>query len=59
MLAGSPTVSLSANNVSPSIPTSIQNQFRSDLATQEQKTNADIKSFNVYPVISIGFSYAF
>jgi hypothetical protein len=59
MFAGSPTVALSANNVSPSVPAAAQNQFRSDLAAQEQKTNADIKGFNVYPVISIGFSYAF
>jgi hypothetical protein len=59
MFAGSPTVSLSANNISSSVPGAVQNQFRSDLAAQEQKTNADIKGFNVYPVVSIGFSYAF
>jgi hypothetical protein len=59
MFAGSPTVALSANNISSSIPTTIQNQIRSDLAAQEQKTNADIRSFNLYPVLSIGFSYAF
>lgn len=59
MFAGSPTVALSANNISPLIPTAFQNQIRSDLAAQEQKTNADIKSFNLYPVLSIGFSYAF
>ncbi len=59
MFAGSPTVSLAANNVSPSIPISIQNQLRSDLAAQQQKTNADIRSFNLYPVLSIGVSYAF
>jgi hypothetical protein len=59
MFAGSPTVKLSANNVSSLIPTSQQNQIRSDLAAQERQTNGDIKSFNLYPVISIGFSYAF
>jgi hypothetical protein len=59
MFAGSPNVSLSANNLSPSIPLAVQNQFRSDLAAQQQKTNADISSFNIYPVLSIGFSYAF
>jgi hypothetical protein len=59
MFAGSPTVALSANNISSSIPTPLQNQIRSDLAAQEQKTNADIRSFNLYPVLSIGFSYAF
>jgi hypothetical protein len=59
MFAGSPTVSLSANNVSSAVPVAVQNQLRSDLATQQQKTNADIKGFNIYPVLSIGFSYAF
>ncbi len=59
MFAGSPSVSLSANNISAGVPGEIQNQFRSDLAAQEQKTNTDIKGFNVYPVVSIGFSYAF
>jgi hypothetical protein len=59
MFAGSPTVALSANNISSSIPTTLQNQIRSDLAAQEQKTNADIRNFNLYPVLSIGFSYAF
>ncbi|PSB53472.1 hypothetical protein [Chamaesiphon polymorphus] len=59
MFAGSPTVSLSANNISPLVPAAIQNQLRSDLAAQQQKTNADISSFRLYPVLSIGFSYAF
>jgi hypothetical protein len=59
MFAGSPKVSLLANNISPSVPAVIQNQLRSDLAAQQQKTNADISSFNLYPVLSIGFSYAF
>jgi hypothetical protein len=59
MFAGSPTVSLAANNVSPSVPVAIQNQLRSDLAAQQQKTNSDIRSFNVFPVLSIGVSYAF
>ncbi len=59
MFAGSPTVKLSANNISSLIPTAQQNQIRSDLAAQERQTNGAIKSFNLYPVISIGFSYAF
>jgi hypothetical protein len=59
MFAGSPSVALSANNFSSSIPISLQNQFQSNLAAQQQKTNADISSFNLYPVLSIGFSYAF
>ncbi|NJR31766.1 MAG: hypothetical protein HC778_01355 [Chamaesiphon sp. CSU_1_12] len=59
MFAGSPTVSLSANNISPLVPVAIQNQLRSDLAAQQQRTNADISSFRLYPVLSIGFSYAF
>lgn len=59
MFSGSPTVKLSANNISSLIPTAQQNQIRSDLAAQERQTNSDIKSFNLYPVISIGFSYGF
>jgi hypothetical protein len=59
MFAGSPTVRLRANNISPLIPAGQQAQIRNDLAVQEQQTNRDIGSFNVYPVLSIGFSYAF
>jgi hypothetical protein len=59
MFAGSPTVSLAANNISPAVPVAVQNQLRSDLAAQQQKTNADIRNFNIYPVLSIGVSYAF
>jgi hypothetical protein len=59
MFAGSPTVSLAANNINPSVPAAQQAQLRSDLAAQERQTNADIKNFNLYPAISIGFSYAF
>jgi hypothetical protein len=59
MFAGSPTVSLVANNINPSVPAAAQAQLRSDLAAQERQTNADIKNFNLYPAISIGFSYAF
>jgi hypothetical protein len=51
MFSGSPKISLSA----PTAPQAIQNELK----IQEQKTNEDIKSFNIYPVISIGFSYAF
>jgi hypothetical protein len=56
MFAGSPTVRLRANNISPLVPAQ---QIRDDLAKQESQTNKDISGFNVYPVISIGFSYAF
>jgi hypothetical protein len=59
MFAGSPTVRLRANNISPLIPAAQQQQIRNDLAKQESQTNKDIGSFNVYPVISIGVSYAF
>jgi hypothetical protein len=59
MFAGSPTVRLRANNISPLIPAAQQQQIRSDLAKQESQTNKDISGFNVYPVISIGVSYAF
>ena len=59
MFAGSPNVSLRANNISASIPAAQQAQIRSDLAAQERQTNQDAKSLNLYPVISIGFSYGF
>jgi hypothetical protein len=51
MFAGSPKVSLSAPNAPQAI--------KDELAIQERKTNEDIKGFNLYPVVSIGFSYAF
>jgi hypothetical protein len=51
MFSGSPKVSLSAPNPPQAI--------KDELAIQERKTNEDIKSFNMYPVVSIGFSYAF
>ncbi len=59
LFAGSPTVKLRANNVSASVPAVVQAQLQSDLAEQERKTNEDIKGFNIYPAISIGFSYGF
>jgi hypothetical protein len=59
MFAGSPTVRLRANNISPLVPAAQQQQIKNDLATQERQTNQDIGGFNVYPVISIGVSYAF
>ncbi len=51
MFSGSPKVSLSAPNAPQAI--------KDELAIQERKTNEDIKGFNMYPVVSIGFSYAF
>jgi hypothetical protein len=51
MFSGSPKVSLSAPNAPQAI--------KDELEIQERKTNEDIKSFNIYPVVSIGFSYAF
>ncbi len=51
MFSGSPKVSLSAPNAPQAI--------KDELAIQERKTNDDIKGFNLYPVVSIGFSYAF
>jgi hypothetical protein len=59
MFAGSPTVRLRANNISPLVPAAQQQQIRNDLATQERQTNQGIGGFNIYPVISIGVSYAF
>lgn len=59
MFAGSPNLSLRANNISAAVPAAQQAQIRSDLAEQERKTNQDIKGLNLYPVISIGFSYGF
>jgi hypothetical protein len=59
MFAGSPTVKLRANNISPLVPIATQNQIRQDLAAQEQRTNNDIGGFSVFPVISIGVSYTF
>jgi hypothetical protein len=37
----------------------VQTQIRNSLAEQERRTNNDIGSFGVYPVLSIGLSYAF
>jgi hypothetical protein len=59
MFAGSPRVKLRANNIPSTVPTNIQADIRTSLAEQERKTNNDIGSFGVYPVISVGISYAF
>jgi hypothetical protein len=53
MFPGSPSVKLSRSGGIAS--TDIDNQ----LAQQEQRTNNDLKGFNAYPFLSIGFSYAF
>jgi hypothetical protein len=59
MFAGSPRVRLRANNIPSSVPIAIQDQIRTGLAEQERRTNNDISSFGVFPVISVGLSYAF
>jgi hypothetical protein len=58
MFAGSANVKLRAN-IPSTVPAALQSQIRTSLAEQERKTNSDIGSFNVYPVISVGISYAF
>jgi hypothetical protein len=58
MFAGSANVKLRAN-IPSSVPAALQDQIRSSLAEQERKTNNDIGGFNIYPVISVGISYAF
>jgi hypothetical protein len=58
MFAGSARVKLRAN-IPSSVPANIQNDIRTSLAEQERRTNNDIGSFGVYPVISVGLSYAF
>jgi hypothetical protein len=58
MFAGSANVKLRAN-IPSSVPAALQTQIRNSLADQERQTNNDIGGFNVYPVISVGISYAF
>ena len=58
MFAGSANVKLRAN-IPSSVPVALQNQIRSSLADQERRTNNDIGGFNLYPVLSVGVSYAF
>jgi hypothetical protein len=58
MFAGSANVKLRAN-IPSTVPAALQDQIRTSLADQERRTNSDIGSFNVYPVISVGISYAF
>jgi hypothetical protein len=58
MFAGSANVKLRAN-IPSSVPAVLQDQIRSSLADQERRTNNDIGGFNIYPVISVGVSYAF
>lgn len=58
MFAGSANVKLRAN-IPSSVPAALQSQIRTSLADQERRTNSDIGGFNVYPVVSVGVSYAF
>jgi hypothetical protein len=58
MFAGSANVRLRAN-IPSSVPAALQDQIRSSLAEQERRTNNDIAGFSVYPVVSVGLSYAF
>ena len=58
MFAGSPKVKLRAN-IPSSVPANIQADIRNSLDEQERRTNNDISSFGIYPVISVGLSYAF
>ncbi len=58
MFAGSANVKMRAN-IPSSVPAALQSQIRTSLIEQERKTNNDIGGFNVYPVISVGVSYAF
>lgn len=60
MFPGSPTVSLTNPNPDPAFQASPAYQvFQQDLQAQQDKTNKDISGFSVYPVLSIGLSYAF
>lgn len=55
MFAGSPKVTLTASN-----PTFNGNATaRQQLDNQARQTEADLRGFNVYPVVSVGVSYAF
>jgi hypothetical protein len=58
MFAGSAKVKLRAN-IPSSVDPTIQNNIRNSLAEQERITNNDIGSFGLYPVLSVGISYAF
>jgi hypothetical protein len=58
MFAGSANVKLRAN-IPSSVPAALQDQIRTSLADQERRTNSDIGGFSVYPVLSVGISYAF
>jgi hypothetical protein len=58
MFPGSPTVRLNPT-ISPTVPQATADQIRQQARAQEDKTNRDISGFSVYPVLSIGFSYAF
>jgi hypothetical protein len=58
MFAGSPKVRLRAN-IPSTVDPIVQNNIRTSLAEQERRTNNDIGSFGVYPVVSVGISYAF
>ena len=57
MFAGSPKVTLR-----PSLTTTdpaIRAQVSAEVDNQARKTENDLKGFNLYPVLSIGFSYGF
>jgi hypothetical protein len=58
MFPGSPSVKLSPR-LSPNLDPAVASQITNDVREQEAKTNRDIAGFSVYPVLSIGFSYAF
>jgi hypothetical protein len=60
MFPGSPSVSLTNSGANPVFQASPAYQvFQQDLQAQQDKTNKDISGFSVYPVLSIGLSYAF
>ncbi len=58
MFPGSPSVRLTPT-VSPLVPQATANQIIQQTRQQEATTNRDIAGFTVYPVLSIGISYAF
>jgi hypothetical protein len=58
MFPGSPSVRLTPT-VSPLVPQATADQIIQQTRQQEATTNRDIAGFTVYPVLSIGLSYAF
>ncbi len=64
MFPGSPSVTLTnvgadPNFVNSPVTAPAYQQFLTDLKEQEAKTNKDISGFRIYPVLSLGISYAF